>query len=205
MYWNAEVSINTYMFSFFVSCLALANGVIDLAEFAFVQSYITMQLIEYFVWSKKVFSNETISIIGLLFILMQPALSIVNIRGDYQNIIPYLLAAYFTFVIILLTFIKPWNTIKFRTSPGPNGHLAWHWLDFSLMCVAIWMFFFLIRYFLNSEYISLMLISALVISTYVVYQNTLEFGSLWCWLANSVAFYYLYLVFMKSGMFGCGK
>jgi hypothetical protein len=137
--------------------------------------------------------------------LLQPALSLANIHPSHSNLMIYLLVAYALFVVLLLTVFKPWDTIAFETSKGTNGHLAWYWLDFPLVCIILWMFFFLVRYYINGDYYSLAIISTIVIVTYVIYHKTHEFGSMWCWFANFIAFLLIYKVFVKSKMFECSK
>ena len=53
MCWNASVSLNTYAFGLFASSFAYVNGVTNLSGLIFYQSFIIMQLIEYFIWTKK--------------------------------------------------------------------------------------------------------------------------------------------------------
>ena len=59
MCWSASVSINTYAFGLFASLFAYSNGVTNLLGFILYQSFIIMQLIEYFIWTKT-FSNRLI-------------------------------------------------------------------------------------------------------------------------------------------------
>ncbi len=50
MCWNATVSLNTFLFSFFAVNFAYFNNVINIYEYLFINSFISMQLIEYFTW-----------------------------------------------------------------------------------------------------------------------------------------------------------
>lgn len=195
MCWSATVSINTYAFSLFASVFALANNIITPMEFVFIQSYIMMQLAEYFIWSKSA-SNDTLSKFAFLLILSQPIFSILAIKSHKQWI-PYLLAGYAAF-LALLFITHPWSSIKFSSTKAENGHLAWNWLNFPLWLISIWMFFQLIRFIVDKQYIMFFIILMFIITCYVLYHKTLTWGSMWCWAANVVAFYLIGQVFMKE-------
>ena len=78
MCWNANVSINTYIFGLFACLFALFNNKISVMSLLFAQSWMSMQLIEYFIWNKS-FSNRLLSQIALLVILSQPIFGILSI------------------------------------------------------------------------------------------------------------------------------
>ena len=136
MCWNASVSLNTYIFGLFASSFAYYNGATDLLGFLLFQSFIIMQLIEYFIWSKT-FSNRLLSQIALFAILCQPVLNILKIQ-KMPKLIPYLLVAYFIFIIIVYTIITPLNTLEFSSVPSKNGHLAWKWFSWNIYIIVIW-------------------------------------------------------------------
>ena len=60
MCWNASVSLNTYIFGLFACLFAYFNNKISLLELFSLQSFMLIQLTEYFVWSKQ-FSNRVVS------------------------------------------------------------------------------------------------------------------------------------------------
>lgn len=196
MCWNASVSLNTYLFSLFASVFALMNGVLNLELFAFMQTYITIQLLEYLVWSKS-FSNRLLSQIMFVVILLQPFASVLAIQSQPAYRLP-LAIAYALFAFAVVVIVKPWNTIDFRSVKGPNGHLAWHWLDFSLPVILVWVAFFLVRYVIDKEYVAAILSAGIVALFYVLYHKTHTWGSMWCWIANAVAVMLIAQVFMKE-------
>jgi hypothetical protein len=196
MCWNASVSLNTYIFGLFASLFSYYNGISNIYIFIFYQSFIIMQLIEYFVWTKA-FSNKLLSQIGLFLIICQPFLNIINIK-TLPNTIPYLLAAYIIFIVILYTIIVPFNTIDFSTVPSKNGHLSWKWLDLNIYIIFIWYAFLSIRWIIDKEFLTLIVITALLIITLVLYKDTNTFGSMWCWTANIISFYLIFEVFYKN-------
>ena len=196
MCWNASVSLNTYIFGLFASLFSYYNGYGNILSVIFYQSFIIMQLIEYFIWTKT-FSNKLLSQIALFVILCQPIFNIIKIE-TYPNTIPYLLAAYLTFIIILYTLIIPIDTIKFSTVPSKNGHLSWKWLNWNLYIIFIWYAFLSARWIIDKMYMIFIVISALLIITLILYKETNTFGSMWCWVANVISIYLIFVVFYKD-------
>jgi hypothetical protein len=196
MCWNAAVSVNTYIFGLFASLFSYYNGVSNILSVIFYQSFIIMQLIEYFIWTKA-FSNKLLSQIGFFVIMCQPILNIIKIEESPQ-LIPYILAAYIIFIVILYTIIVPLNTVNFSTVPSKNGHLSWKWLDLNIYIIFIWYAFLSIRWIIDKMYIVLTIITALLIITLVLYKYTNTFGSMWCWTANIISFYLIFEVFYKN-------
>lgn len=196
MCWNASVSLNTYIFGLFASLFSYYNGIGNILSVIFYQSFIIIQLIEYFIWTKA-FSNKLLSQIGFFVIMCQPIFNIIKIEQSPQ-VIPYILAAYIIFIVILYTIIVPFNTIDFSTVPSKNGHLSWKWLDLNLYIIFIWYAFLSIRWIIDKEFLTLIVITALLIITLVLYKDTNTFGSMWCWTANIISFYLIFEVFYKN-------
>ena len=196
MCWNASVSLNTYILGLFASLFSYYNGFGNILSVIFYQSFIIIQLIEYFIWTKA-FSNKLLSQIGLFVIICQPILNIIKIEQSPQ-VIPYILAAYIIFIVILYTFIVPLNTVNFSTVPSKNGHLSWKWLDLNIYIIFIWYAFLSIRWIIDKMYFVLTIITALLIITLVLYKDTNTFGSMWCWTANIISLYLIFEVFYKD-------
>jgi hypothetical protein len=195
MCWSAQVSLNTYIFSTFACLFGYFNQVINLSELLFLQSFMAMQLFEYFVWAGKI-DNRKLSMVGLLIILSQPFFSIVGMN-DKKYILGFL-AAYVVFLVILLTMIKPWSQIVFKTIPASNGHLAWHWLDLPWYAIVIWVFFLIIKHILNKNLIYFAIVVFMVSTSYILFADTKAWGSMWCWYANAFAFILVTQVFWKD-------
>ena len=196
MCWNASVSLNTYIFGLFASSFAYYNGTTDLLGFLLFQSFIIMQLIEYFIWSKT-FSNKILSQIALFAILCQPVLNILKIQ-KMPKLIPYLLVAYFIFIIIVYTIITPLNTLEFSSVPSKNGHLAWKWFSWNIYIIVIWFAFLSARWVIDEMYIILAFVSIALIISIILYKETQTWGSMWCWLANAISIYFIVLIFYKD-------
>ena len=195
MCWNASVSLNTYIFGLFASLFSYYNGFWNILSVILYQSFIIIQLIEYFIWTKT-FSNKLLSQIALFVILCQPIFNIIKIE-TYPKAIPYLLVAYLIFIIILYTLIIPIDTINFSTVPSKNGHLSWKWLNWNLYIIFIWYAFLSIRWIIDKEYLTLIVITTLLIITLIFYKDTNTFGSLWCWIAAILSFHLIFEVFYK--------
>ena len=196
MCWNASVSLNTYIFGLFASSFAYYNGTTDLLGFLLFQSFIIMQLIEYFIWSKT-FSNSLLSQIALFAILCQPVLNILKIQ-KMPKLIPYLLVAYFIFIIIVYTIITPLNTLEFSSVPSKNGHLAWKWFSWNIYIIVIWFAFLSVRWIIDKMYIILAFVTTALIISIILYKETKTWGSMWCWIANIISFYIIGLVFYRD-------
>ena len=196
MCWNASVSLNTYIFGLFASSFAYYNGATDLLGFLLFQSFIIMQLIEYFIWSKT-FSNRLLSQIALFAILCQPVLNILKIQ-KMPKLIPYLLVAYFIFIIIVYTIITPLNTLEFSSVPSKNGHLAWKWFSWNIYIIVIWFAFLSVRWIIDKMYIILAFVTTALIISIILYKETRTWGSMWCWIANIISFYIIVMVFYKD-------
>jgi hypothetical protein len=196
MCWNASVSLNTYALGLFASLLSYYNGVSDIYLFIFYQSFISMQLIEYFTWSKT-FSNMLLSQIALFLIICQPIFSIINIK-TLPYTVPYLLAAYIIFIVILYTIIVPLHTIDFSMIPSKNGHLSWNWLKLKVYIIFIWYAFLSIRWIIDKDYLTLIVITTLLLITLILYKDTYTFGSMWCWIVALLSFHLIFEVFYKD-------
>ena len=196
MCWNASVSLNTYIFGLFASLFSYYNGYGNILSVIFYQSFIIMQLLEYFIWTKT-FSNKLLSQIALFVILCQPIFNIIKIE-TYPKAIPYLLAAYLIFIIILYTLIIPIDTINFSTVSSKNGHLSWKWLNWNIYIIFIWYTFLSTRWIIDKMYMIFIVISVLLIITLILYKETNTFGSMWCWVANVLSIYLIFVVFYKD-------
>ncbi len=196
MCWNAAVSLNTYVFGLFASSFAYYNGITNLLGLIFYQSFIIMQLIEYFIWSKT-FPNRLLSQIALLVILCIPIFNIIKIEKT-PELIPYILGGYLAFIVILYTAIIPLNTIEFSSVPSKNGHLSWKWLTWNIYIILIWYAFLSLRWIIDKMYPTLIFVSIFLIISIILYKETNTWGSMWCWICNIISFCFILLVFYKD-------
>jgi hypothetical protein len=194
MCWSANVSLNTYIFGLFACIFSYMNNRIKLPNLFFYQSFMSMQLIEYFVW-KKQFSNKLLSQIAYILIFSQPIFGILlieNVKLKYTSLICYVI------FLIILFIINPWNSIEFKMEKASNGHLSWKWLKLSIPILIIWLLFLSLNTIVKKDYLSLLFFNITAIISYVLFYKTLTWGSLWCWISNFLAFYLIGDVFYND-------
>lgn len=196
MCWNASVSLNTYALGLFASSLSLYNGDSNIRGFIFYNSIVIIQLIEYFIWSKT-FSNRLLSQIALFVLISQPFLNILKIEKR-PDLVPYLLAGYILFIVIVYTTIIPLNTVDFSSVPSKNGHLSWNWLNWNIYIIVIWYAFLSARWIIDNMYITLVVITIFLIVSIILFKETKTYGSMWCWIVNIVSFYLILRVFYND-------
>ena len=198
MCWSASVSLNTYAFGLFASVFAYYNGVTNFLGLIFYQSFIIMQLIEYFIWSKT-FSNRLLSQIALFVVLCQPILNIIKIEKS-PYLIPYILVAYLVFIGILYTVVIPLRTVDFSSAQSKNGHLSWNWLKWNIYIIAIWFAFLSVRWIVDIDkmYSTFIFVTIFLIISIILYKDTNTWGSMWCWIANALSFYLILKVFYND-------
>ena len=200
MCWNQYVSLNTFIFSMFVLLLIMYNNKYSIYKikeldniyaYFFLMSFITMQLIEFFIWrnlnNKEL--NKIFSFLGALLILMQPVASLM-LLNDFSLRIKMLLVY---FVPAFSYFIYEINRNEFTTSVSKTGHLKWNWADFKgykQILIIYWLFFLFFSIFYNKYYLALAYTVILLIITLYSYQKDGSFGSLWCWSINSLMLFY---------------
>lgn len=200
MCWNQYVSLNTFIFSTFVLLLIVYNNryspykikeLDNIYYLIFLMSFITMQLIEFFLWrnlNNKEY-NKLFSILGSLLILLQPVASLMMLK-NYSLRINMLIAYCIPFFSY---FIYKISSKNFTTVVAKNGHLKWDWADFDgskNILLIFWLFFLFFSLFINKFYFGLIYTIVLLILSFYSYNSYGTFGSLWCWAINSIILYY---------------
>lgn len=155
-------------------------------------SFITMQLIEFFLWRnlKNTDINQKLSIAGALLLMVQPIASLLMLKDDFTR--KAMLTAYT--IPAFAYFIYKVNTqSNFNTTVTPTGHLRWNWLnqDKNKLLGLIWFFFLYFSIFVEKQYYTAGIITlALLAVSYYSYNKEGSYGSLWCWSINSLMIYY---------------
>ena len=198
MCWNATVSLNTFLFSFFAVNFAYFNNVINIYECLFFYSFISMQLVEYFTWkhlnNKKI--NRLLSQLGMLLIVLQPLFFILIPNNVKFNVKASLITLYLVFFFLLFISIKN----DFSMAKAPNGHLAWNWLKYPVYIVLLWITFLLVILLYAKKYILFAIQLLIFLAIYYTYYKTNTWGSLWCWIANGLALLLIVRTFFKSSI-----
>ena len=198
MCWSPEVSISTFMFSMFCILLAYYYDVIDFFNLLLLSSFISMQLVEFFLWIylDNPIMNRVFSMIGFVLVFLVPFFSIVSIPETYK----YKYLILLVYIIYVVGLVLSTNII-FKTVVATNKHLEWKWLDVSLPIVLLYALFLSSRYFyyLDNDYSKMGLVTlwGLLAISYFSYVKYNTWASMWCWMANIMAYVYLYRVIQK--------
>ena len=191
MCWNAEVSLNTFIFAIIGMIIVVGLNKISYTTILFALSISLMQLLEYYTWN-NINDKDIIfklSIIGFLIILFQ--ILILNyglLQGDEKIIALIIIIIYSLFI-----FIYNYQNDKFKMEKGENGHLIWHYVDIPLPLLII-VFFFYIYPSIKYSYMSIfIMIIPLLISLYY-YYNYKTWGTMWCYFSN---IYWLVLIILS--------
>lgn len=214
MCWNAEVSLNTFLFSSFVLCLIIYNNTYtqykikdfnNIWIYLFFVSFILMQLFEFFIWrnvDNKLY-NKLFTIFATLLLLVQPIASnmLITNKSVQQSTL-------FIYLICMVPFaIYRFMTKKINSTISDLGHLQWNMLldnksKIDNVIITIWFIFFLFPLFYQKKTFGFLFGAiTLLIMIYNYYKDN-TVGSMWCWVVNSIMVYYaiyllLYLPFFK--------
>jgi len=202
MCWNQHVSLNTFIFSMFVLLLIVYNNkytqyktpeLNNIFIYLFFISFISMQLIEFFIWRNinDLSLNKLFSILGLLLVVVQPIVSLMMLKNET---IKYQLLTVYIFFATLFTTYKITN-FEIITTISKHGHLKWDWFHFSKyenIVYGLWVLSLIYAPIINKQYTILFYVMILfAISMYSYYKDGTE-GSLWCWSINTIMFYYAF-------------
>jgi len=210
MCWNAEVSLNTFLFSSFMLFLIIYNNLCtqykiiefkNLWVYVFFASFILMQLIEFFIWKtiNNKYYNNIFSIAATLLILLQPVASLMILSNiDLRN---GLLIIYF--LLVIPYSIYKFNNQNIHTIITSNKHLQWQFFNPSLIEKIIWLFFLLFSLFYEGLWIGLLFgVITLIVMLYFYHKNN-TVASMWCWIVNSIfiilgCYLLFYLPFLEN-------
>jgi len=168
----------------------------------FFISFISMQLVEYFIWVNvnNPFYNNIFTSLATLILLFQPIATNLLINN---NIIRKRLLYVYLLFIILIAFYNL-NIKKIHSSISKLGHLHWNevLINNNSVFTLIWSFFLLFPLFY--ERYNLYFIFGIVTFMITMYKfyNDKSKASTWCWFLNSLMIYYaayllVYLPFFK--------
>ena len=202
MCWNQYVSINTFLFGIFVLILIAVNNkhspykvkeFDSIFVYLFFVSFISMQLIEFFIWRnlKNKTMNKLFSILGAFLLLIQPVLSLRMIKNNtlmWKMVVTYSIPSFAYFFYLL-------KYHNFYTNVSNSGHLKWHWSipNNKISFVFIFYLYFLMySIFVNKYYLLMTYVLLLLLLSYYLYVNDDTVNSIWCWAVNSLMLYYAF-------------
>ena len=199
MCWNAEVSLNTFIYAIISFFIVLIFNKIQIINVFLALSISLMQLYEYFVW--KNIHNEKIiyylSIFGPSLILLQLLLIA---YGNLKNKTELIITISLIFIVGIICMIYNYFNNKFDMKVGENGHLIWYWADVPpllLVIIFICYLYPMIQY--NNIFIFTFTSILLLMSLYYYYKYK-TWGTMWCYFSNLIWIFllgksiYLYII-----------
>jgi len=203
MCWNEHVSLNTFLFSSFVLLLILYNNTYTNYKikyfnspwiYLFFVSFISMQLIEFFIWRNinNTFYNHIFSTMAATLIFIQPLITLMMVSNiSLRN---NLLLAYLLFFIPYFTYKFITNNMKSQISN--RGHLVWLFFDTNMLLFFGWLFFFLFSFIYTQNFYGFLFGIVLFLISYYNYYKDKTIGSMWCWVVNSIMIYFAFYLLM---------
>lgn len=203
MCYNAEISLNTYIFGTIIAIILLFLNKTSILLIYFVYTISLIQLVEYLAWininNNDIDINKQnniyyLSIIGYFIILIQVLiLNTINLEGIERIII-----IIFILIIFSYAFYYNYKNNQFNISVGKNGHLIWHWIDIEYLNIIV-LFFWLYSILRTDNYLSFILLSLSILFSIYNYYKYKTFGSMWCFIGNFlwilILFYSILLIF----------
>lgn len=208
MCWNAEVSLNTFLFSAIVLSLVIYNNSFtkykiqelnDKWMYVFIISVILMQLIEFFIWKNvnNKFYNNIFSMFAAFLLVIQPITSLMLLKNiQLRNL---LLILYSSLAIPYSVYKSLTNNIHSIITKA--GHLKWNLFGGGATISMIWFFFFLFSFVYERKWFGLIFGVIALIMAYLNNNIDGSVWSMWCWGVNLLAIYYaiyimIYLPFL---------
>jgi hypothetical protein len=210
MCWNADISINTFIFSCFALVFIYITNTYSRYKtplfdnplfYLFALLAASMQLLEFFLWrnlnNKSL--NTQLSKAGLLLLFSQIFVLILIVDNPVYR---YSLLGVLVLISLIVYVYSQSHPIVFKTRES-GGHLSWDWiilpgLSFTtnLILLTIGLLLYFIPFFLIKESqdlkIRLLLLGILMyLFSYLVGKKDHTYGSLWCWSVNLFFLYFI--------------
>jgi hypothetical protein len=188
MCWSAKVSLESFQIGLLAIGFAAVSGV-PFPALLFYATIVSMQFVEFVVWRWGLVNSDvnfgaSLAAFGLL--CLQPAAAILTLQQ------PKLVLGAYVGAIVLHCLLQKESCPRplrdrFRMQPGPDGHLAWKWLErdsFTDVGLGIYFAFLLIPVLISQDVeFSFILLATLAASLYSHGSNR-TWGSMWCWIVN---------------------
>jgi hypothetical protein len=191
MCWNAEVSLNTFLFGMISMTIVLLLNKISFITILLALTLSLIQLMEYYAWN-NINNKDAIfklSIIGYFIIVSQ----ILILNYGFLNNNDRLISVIIILVLSIYFFIYNYQNDKFYMEKGKNKHLIWHWVDIPTPLLLIVLIFYIYPAIQYGIITSIAIIVPLLISLYYYYKYK-TWGSMWCYMSN---FFWILLI-LKS-------
>lgn len=185
MCWSAEVSLETFIFSFGVFTFAYLFGFKPKLLFIYFWFFL-MQLIEFFLWRNidDTYWNRFFSLMAFSLLAIQPLAITLIISNDVFRM--WFLGLYAIYVsLTLYVHFSEKDKIDYSVNIANNGHLTWNWVVNYEKIYYIYHIFFAIL-IIEKEYVAFFIIFLTNFYSFINYHQHETFSSMWCWTANIV-------------------
>lgn len=196
MCWNADISINTFLFAIFALIfIFLVNTYTKYKQETFKNPLVyllllevaSIQLVEFFLWKnlKNKKMNEFLTSLALYIIIIEPLTIMLMIPN--KIILISIVTCYLLFLCSRM-FIS--NKIYITTVK--NGHLSWGWINTKdKLSIFIYLLFFVLSMYLINNFLLFLFATFTLIFTLFFYFKYNTFGSMWCWSVNLFLLYFI--------------
>ena len=206
MCWNADISLNTFIFSCFVLIFIWITNTYTKYKtpffthpvmYLFMFSVVSIQLVEYFLWTnlKNKKANQYYSRIAYLIVLSQPFFIMLMIKDSFlRNVIAGIYGFFVSMYLIIRPYLK--NPPTYYTSIAKKGHLVWEWAllknnPFNDLIIVLMFLCYIIPLLLIENVFARNVILCSMFLSLFVYARDGTFGSMWCWFANILMLYFV--------------
>lgn len=220
MCFNAEVSINTFIFSLFAAIFAFFNKVISIDIFLFILSFAIMQLVEWLAWNiinsgQKVVTGFIAYLFPIVTVVIQPIVAALVFNTQYKTVVARIgekwagIAKKVIYTAILCLWIYTvYDYIWVGHRPNVykseiNGHLKWNLFhDFNLfegtLIFVSYLLAYLLPMILSLPYIMAVIFIVTFVYSFVTYLHAKTWGTIWCYSANLISLVIITQVFWKN-------
>jgi hypothetical protein len=203
MCWNADISLNTFLFASLTLVFVWAANTFTKYKYSLFENkfmYLfffataAMQLVEFFLWKnlKNAPMNRFLSTLASWVIVVQQVTLMLMIPSAALR--RGMLLLYAAVLGAFILYKKIWSPIRFYTTVAKNGHLSWEWLGFKgfeLIWMAIGLMFYVIPLFFIEQKAMFYVISTMLVISLFLYFKEGTFGTVWCWASNLALLYVL--------------
>lgn len=202
MCWNADISINTFMFGAFALVFIYITNTYSKYKtkafdnplvYLFMIAVISVQLLEHFLWRNL--NNKSWNTFLSKLIAFAISVQIITLIL-MVNPVSYRYSMLAVFLIVLLTYFyykATYDPIEFTTTIGKNGHLSWNWMAnkyYSGLFSCVALFFYVFPLFFIDNFLLYFMVLFTIAFTILVYKDR-TFGTMWCWIANFAFLYFI--------------
>ena len=183
MCWNAEVSLNTFIFGMISMIIVIIFNKISYKIILFTLTLTLIQLLEYYTW-KNIDNIDIIynlSIIGYLIISIQ----LIILNYAFLNNKDKLVALIILIILLIYIFIYNYQNNKFNMEIGENKHLIWNWIDIPIPILIIIMVFYIYPA-ITYNYISFVTMLIILLPSLYYYYKYKTWGTMWCYYSNII-------------------